>query len=143
MTTHRQITDLWADFQDVIANVDALATSADGHAPENALHDYSTRSTPWRLANLVGRETANERQHRGVTTVPGFSVGDAAKLHIMSNALYGATFPEMPPAHLFLTMRATAAEAMVIGYLVRAELTPEWMQRVEKLDYSELMKGAA
>jgi len=142
MTIHRQITDLWADFQDYIADYDSRSTSADGHAESNALHDYSTTRTPWRLANLVGRETASERQHRGVTSVPGFSVGDAAKLHIMSNAMWGASFSSLPPSHLYLTMRQTAVEAVVIGYLLRDDLTVEWKDRVASLDYSELMQEA-
>lgn len=141
----RAINQLWRQFQQAIdaADADGRGFSADGHAEVNALHDYTTERG-WRLANLVGRESANERQHRKTSTAPvSFTVAAAARVHIMNNAAWGATRDMQLPAHCFLTMRQTAAEAVVIGFLVRKELTEEWIAAVGKLDYSELMQVSA
>jgi hypothetical protein len=138
----RKINKLWEIFRNAVdaANADGQkANSADGHAEVNALHDY-TRDNSWRLNNLLGRETANERRHRRNEISPrGFSVGTAAKLHIMNNAGHGSTLPAMPPAHLFLTMRQTAIEAEIIGFLARKYLSAVWRAELETLDYSTLM----
>lgn len=136
----KQINQLWEEFRSTIDAVDKLADSADGHAEVNALHDY-TQDRDWQLASLLGRETANERQHRKGSEAPkAFGVGAAARLQIMTNAAYGASLPKMPSAHLFLTMRQTAIEAEVIGYLLRGHLSQEWRNAVDSIDYSKLMQ---
>lgn len=143
---HVQVLDIraaWKQFTQAIDQADAEGQklqSADGHAECNALRNYSSHEQPWRLANLLGRETANERKHRHGTEPRSFPVGDAAKLHLMSAAAYGATLKAAPSSTLFLTMRPTAAEAEVIGYLCRATLSAEWRNTVESIDYSKLMQ---
>lgn len=139
----KAINQLWEQFQ---AAIDAAYDDAkpsrtgDGHAVANALADYTTERNPWRMANLLGRETANERQHRRGSEAPkSFSVGDAAKLLIMTNAADGAEAGIMPPAHWFLTMRPTMVESQVIGFLTRSRLSAKWINEVQALDYSKLM----
>ncbi len=142
---YKQINQLWEAFTEAIDRADVEGkklNSADGHAECNALHDYSSQRNPYRLASLHGRETANERQHRRISAAPNsFTVGLAAKLHIMSNAAYGATLHAMPSAHLFLTVRPTAIESEILGYLCRAQLSIEWRNAVSSLDYSKLMEN--
>lgn len=138
------ISKLWEQFRAAIDAADAdgrKLNNADGHAECNALHDYSSEKN-WRLFNLLGREQANERQHRGVPyygTNAKLSVRDAAMLQIMQQASYQAWEGVMPPAHHFLTMRATAVEAAVIGYLCRKRLDQKWRETLATLDYSKLM----
>jgi len=139
-----KINKLWNQFRASIDAADAdgkKLNNADGHAECNALHDY-TSDRNWRLFNLLGREQANERQHRGVPYYGNnarLSVRDAAMLQLMQQASYGASQGVMPSAHLFLTMRVTAVEAWVIGFLCRKHLGKEWHEALAKLDYSELM----
>lgn len=144
MNTKTKIDKLWKVFQDAIDAADSNgqnAHNADGHAAVNALHDYTTDRS-WRLNALLGRETANERQHRRTSLAPAsFSVASAAKLHLMNGAAYGSTKTEMPAATLFLTMRQTAAEAEVIGYLCRVTLSQAWRDELETIDYAKLMQS--
>ena len=144
MTTKTKIDRLWEQFQNAIDAADAEGQkqhSADGHAAVNALRDY-TSDRSWRMNALVGRETANERQHRRTSSAPAsFTVGSAAKLHLMNAAAYGSTKSEMPLATLFLTMRQTAAEAEVIGYLCSATLSQTWRDELETIDYAKLMQS--
>ena len=86
-------------------------------------------------------ETANERQHRSNRTVQGFSSKTAAKLIILDNIADGSRLLEMPKSTMFLVMRKTAAESIVIGWLLRHTLTAEWRDAVKSLDYATLMKG--
>ena len=142
MTTTHQIRNLWMAFQNAIDLADAAGrklNNADGHAQCNALHDYTSQRN-WRMRGLIGRETANERQHRKTTSSPsGFSAGDAAKLQIMQWASFAAELNVMPSAHYFLTMRPTAVEAEVIGFLCRSELRQSWRDELATLDYATLM----
>jgi len=142
MNAHRQISNLWMAFQnaiDLADNEGRKLNNADGHAQCNALHDY-TKDRNWRMANLLRRETANERQHRrGGNNPVSFSVSDAAKLQIMQWAAFAADLNVMPSAHLFLTMRPTAVEAEVVGFLCRAWLNKSWRDELATLDYTELM----
>lgn len=145
MDTHRTIANLWNAFQNAIdlANADGLKlNNADGHAECNALRDY-TRDRNWRMSNLLGRETANERKHRSTTISPkDFTVGDAAKLQIMQWAAFAQELDSLPSAHLFLTMRPTAVEAEVIGFLCRKHLNDTWRERLAELDYAKLMQAS-
>jgi len=93
-------------------------------------------------ARLLGRESANERQHRSNRpSVPGFSVEIAAKLILMSQISAGSKLDAMPNATEFLVFRQTAAEARLIGYLIREFVSDEWRTAVESLDYADLMKA--
>lgn len=149
MSTASKVNKLWEEFRDAIdaSYADGQKNgkfSGDAHAEVNCLRDYA-RDISWHddLAGLVGRETANERQHRRNEISPrDFSVGTAAKLILMNQASFGSTLPAMPPATLFLTARQSAAEAEVIGYLCREHITAEWRAELATLDYAKIMAAA-
>jgi hypothetical protein len=141
MEAKKTINLLWIELRQRINQAYAVADKTrndDGMC----LRDYA-ENISWsdNLAALLGREATNERQHRSNRpSVPGFSVETAAKLLVMENIRSGATKEAMPSATTFLVFRQTAAEAQVIGFLVREYLDQEWRQAVENLDYSRLMK---
>jgi hypothetical protein len=137
-TTHQHITQLWIELRDAIEHAYQAATTEEG----KALRDYA-RNISWSddLEKLLTAETANEKQHRQSRPVRGFSSQDAAKLIICGNVLRGTELETIPSALTFITFRPTAAEANLLGYLIRAHVTPEWKASVESLDYSECMKN--
>ncbi len=142
MGTKSKVDNLWMAFENAITIAYKQANSAE---PAACLRDYA-RDISWNddLAKLVGRETANERQHRSNNRSPAnFSVGTAAKLILMNAASNGAHLTAMPGADIFLRFRHTAAEAEVIGYLVRAHLNQSWHDELATLDYAKLMKEAS
>ncbi len=147
MSANSTINKLWEQFRDAIDATYADGQkngkfSGDAHAEVNCLKDYA-RDQSWHddLAGLLGRETANERQHRrNELPIRSFSVGSAAKLILMNQVSFGSKLPAMPPATLFLTARQSAAEAEVIGYLCREHITDEWRAELDTLEYAELMK---
>jgi hypothetical protein len=146
LNTHQRINQLWEHFRDAIdaAYDDAQNKSFSGsaHDESSCLRDYA-RNISWSdaVARLLATETANERQHRQSRTIRGFSSQDAAKLIICNNVLRGSELASIPSALTFITFRASAAEANLLGYLVRAHLATGWKQSVESLDYSECMKS--
>jgi hypothetical protein len=146
-TTHQHINQLWNQFRDAIdaAYTDAQTKKFSGSAHEESscLRDYA-RNVSWSDAveKLLTSETANERQHRQSRSVSGFSSQDAAKLIICGNVLRGSELETIPSALTFITFRASAAEANLLGYLIRAHVTPEWKQSVQSMDYSECMKSS-
>ena len=146
-TTHQHINQLWEHFRDAIdaayADAQTQAFSGSAHDEISCLRDYA-RNISWSDAveKLLTSETANERQHRQSRTVRGFSSQDAAKLIICGNVLRGSELSAMPSALTFITFRASAAEANLLGYLIRAHVTPEWKQSVGSMDYSECMKSS-
>jgi hypothetical protein len=138
-TTHQHINQLWEHFRDAID-----AAYADTQNPNrDFLRDYA-RNQSWSDAveKLLAEETANEREHRQSRTIRGFSSQDAAKLIICGNVLRGSELETIPSALTFITFRHSAAEANLLGYLIRDHVTPEWKQSVNSLDYSECMKSA-
>jgi hypothetical protein len=142
MRTKQRIDHLWQDFEDAI---NAAYLEANKTRDENGacLRDYA-RDISWNdnLAQLLRRETANEKQHRNSRpSVPGFSAESAAKLILMNQVGAGALLPTMPLATEFLQFRQTAAEARVIGFLVKKFITVEWRTSLAHLDYSQLMKS--
>jgi hypothetical protein len=142
MSTKTKVDKLWDELRGTINK--AYAAAGDNEDLQ-ALRDYA-ENVSWSddLAALLGRETANERQHRrNRPTVPGFSAGTAAQCILMNNVRMGAEGDEMPSAVKFLVCRQTAIEAEVIGFLIRDYLSPEWCAAVNTLDYSELMKASA
>ena len=151
MNTTQTINGLWQELRQAInrtyeqgSGAD-LRTQAGIDAQDNAgvLRDYA-ENISWSddLAALLGRETANERQHRtNRPSVPGFSANTAAKLILMENVSKGAQMAELPKATAFLVLRRTAVEAEVIGYLISGQLSTEWHQAVKSFDYSKLMKA--
>lgn len=146
-TTHQHIDQLWEQFRDAIdaayADAQTKDFSGSAHDESSCLRDYA-RNISWSdaIERLLASETANERQHRQTRTVRGFSSQDAAKLIICGNVLRGSELAEIPSALTFITFRTSAAEANLLGYLIRAHVTPEWKESVDSMDYSECMKSS-
>ena len=147
LNTHQHITQIWSGLRDAIDTAYAASQkkefNADGLSEVNCLRDYA-QNISWNdsLEKLLRSEVQNEMQHRGTRPVRGFSSQDAAKLIICNNVLRGSELKTIPSALTFITFRPSAAEANLIGYLIRAYLTPEWKQSVQSLDYSECMKSS-
>ncbi len=142
MDVKKKVDNLWMAFENAITLAYKQANSSE---PAACLRDYA-RDVTWNddLAKLVGRETANERQHRNGNRAPAnFSVGTAAKLVLMNAASHGMQLTEMPGADIFLRFRHTAAEAEVIGFLVKAHLNQSWNDELATLDYAKLMQERA
>jgi len=143
-TTHQHLNQLWEKLRDAIdaAYAESQKThfSGSAHDESSCLRDYA-RNVSWSddLAKLLAIETTNERQHRQTRTIRGFSSQDAAKLIICGNVLRGSELQTIPSALTFMTFRASAAESNLLGYLIRAHVTPEWKKAIESLDYSECM----
>ena len=146
-TIHQHINQLWEQFRDAIdaAYADAQTKNFSGgaHDESSCLRDY-VRNSSWSDAveRLLASEAANERQHRQNRTIRGFSSQDAAKLIICGNVLRGSELAEMPSALTFITFRPSAAEANLLGYLIRAHVRTEWKQSVAFKDYCQCMKSA-
>lgn len=143
MNTHEKINQLWEQMRDSIDSA-YKAEQADpdrsGDALCGALRDYA-RDISWsdNLAALLGRETANERQHRRNRTSPkGFSIQDAAKLIVMNCFRCGAD-GVLPSAIAFLIFRQTAVEAETVGFLCKAHVDQPWKSALAQLDYAKLM----
>ena len=141
MNTKQKVDMLWREMREAINTAYAIADE-ERNKDGICLRDYA-ENISWSdsLAGLLGRESANERQHRSNRpSVPGFSIETAAKLILMDNMKDGASKAEMPRATASLVFRKTAIEAQVIGYLIRDRLTPEWRESVSSLDYAKLMQ---
>jgi hypothetical protein len=136
---HQHITHLWSELRGIIDKTYQANIGEDA----KSLRDYA-RNQSWSddLEKLLAEETANERQHRSLRSVRGFSSSDAAKLIICGNVLRGAELTAMPSALTFITFRRTAAEANLLGYLIRANVTQEWKDAVSSLDYAECMEAS-
>jgi hypothetical protein len=136
---HQHITHLWSELRDIIDQTYQANIGEDA----KSLRDYA-RNQSWSddLEKLLAEETANERQHRSLRSVRGFSSTDAAKLIICGNVLRGSELTEMPSALTFITFRHSAAEANLLGYLIRANVTLGWKQAVSSLDYAECMEAS-
>jgi hypothetical protein len=136
---HSHITRIWSTLRDTIDKTYQANIGEDA----KSLRDYA-RNQSWsdNLEKLLAEETANERQHRSRRSVSGFSSSDAAKLIICGNVLRGSELTAMPSALTFISFRHSAAEANLIGYLVRANVTPEWKDAVSSLDYAECMEAS-
>ena len=134
MTLEKHVDTLWAQLERAID-----ASTHDGEV----LSDY--KSTAWQcnLDSLLKTATAEERQHRS-GMYSGQYRGSArfgAKVIMLSNVADGAALKSEPLAKLFLMIRRSAAEAMTLGYYLRADLTPEYIAAAQKLDYSDIMNG--
>jgi hypothetical protein len=143
MKTKTQIDRLWEEFRDAIDAAYQVANKTRDDAGI-CLRDYA-QNVSWNdnLKQLLQRETANERQHRSTRpSIPGFSAETAAKLILLNQASAGSLLATMPQATEFLVFRQTAAEARVIGFLIRESLSVEFRESFSQLDYSELMKAA-
>lgn len=144
MTTKHEIDNLWREMRRFINEAYALDRNPSDDNSTGCLRDYA-ENISWSddLAALLGREAANERQHRSNRpSVSGFSAETAAKLIIMRNVRGGAALAEMPKATTFLVLRQTAVEAEVIGWLIKARIDPRWLEAIESYDYAKLMQPA-
>lgn len=145
--THDHISQIWTGLRDAIDAAYAASQkkefNADGLSEVNCLRDYA-QNISWNdsLEKLLRSEVQNEKQHRGTRPVRGFSSQDAAKLIICNNVLRGSELQTIPSALTFITFRSSAAEANLIGYLIREQVTADWKASVQSLDYSECMKEA-
>ena len=144
MTTKTQISRLWQQFLERPSTRRTRKQTRTRHDQDGqCLRDYAEHIS-WsdNMASLLGREAANERQHRRSRPGPSdFSVDTAAKLILLDNAAKGAGLSEMPRSTAFLVLRRTAVEAETIGFLARKYLSAEWRSAVSSLDYAKLMKG--
>lgn len=142
MTKSHVIKNLWQEMREAINKTYAQRPDPENDHDADCLRDYA-EDISWSddLAALLGRETANERQHRNNRpAVPGFAASTAAKLILMENVRKGAEMSQLPRATAFLVLRQTAVEAEVIGFLIRENLAKEWKDAIASLDYAQLMK---
>ena len=131
MKIEKQVNTLWNQLQRVID-----ASSYDGEF----LHDYRESSWHDALGKLLAIAIEGERGHRrfvGHSYPVSAPIG--AKVILLSNFADGAKLKTMPAATLWLSIRRDAAEAMTLGYLLRGDLTAEWLAAAESLDYAEIM----
>lgn len=119
-----------------------------------ALNDYAReRYARDKFARLLADEARAEREHRrfcaSLNQPFALTVRDAARVILLSNIEHGAhqatpplglTPGQNPDARWFLTLRATAAEAMTIGFLLANELSPELRAELRALDYAKLVE---
>ena len=120
MARTNRINEQWEQFQKYIGIAYKAAATAD---EQSALHDYAPDiSMRDGLADLLARETANERQHRrGNRRNPSdFSSQTASKLILMQKAADGSEMKDCPSALHFLIYRREAIEAEVIGWCCRS-----------------------
>lgn len=107
-----------------------------------ALRDYvHNQSMRDKFAALVDRETAHERQHRRLAPDAWrfkFGAKHGATICILNNIGDGAKLTQAPAAVSFITIRDTAAEAMLVGWMARAELAkdPGLLDALALLDYA-------
>lgn len=125
----KQIKSLWKEL------VSAIDQTKNADAQEFRRNDF------YRLETLLQEETANERQHRRfVSGAYAVSSSVGAKITLLHNVARGARLSEMPTATTFILFRRSAAEAMLLGYLLRDGLTPQFVDEAYSLDYPSLMK---
>lgn len=135
---------LWTDFRDAIDR----AYAADKTGDAACLRDYA-RNVSWHdaLDALVSAEKAAEREHRGFgRRLLGYpppraiSAEHSARLLLLHNAADGAKLAAMPASTDWLIYRRPAVEATLLGYLVRAHVSPDWVAACAALDYAEAVK---
>lgn len=138
MKSHDHINAMWQGLREII---NETYQNNESREERLALRDYA-ENISWSddLEKLLREETANEKQHRGTRSVRGFSSQDAAKLVLCGNVLSGSRLKQIPSALTFITYRKSAAEANLIGWIVKEFITPEWLALVESKDYGQLMK---
>jgi len=142
MNVKREVNRLWEEFRQAINTAYADANKRNDE-DGICLKDFA-ENISWHdgLAELLACESVNEKRHRSNRpSIPGFSVDTAAKLILMSNVADGSRLLDMPKATIFLLLRKTAAESIVLGFLSRHFVTTEWRDAVAALDYAQLMKN--
>lgn len=91
--------------------------------------------------DLVDRETKHERRHRrGAPNGWRFKFGakHGARIVMLHNTGDGARLDQAPEATAFISMRDTAAEAVLVGYLAREALRADagLLDALQLLDYA-------
>jgi hypothetical protein len=143
MNRTKYVNTKWEEFRRFLT-----ASYASNGRPEeqNALHDYVPNvAYQDALADLLRRETANEKKHRNMTrrNPRDFSSQIAAKLILMQKAADGSEMKDCPSALQFLYCRREAIEAEVLGWCCRWIITDPWRVAVRALDYPTVMKEVA
>lgn len=137
---HAHIARIWSELRDIVDKTYQASEKM------RSLFAVYARNQSWSddLERLLAEEIANERQYRyrSLRSVRGFSCSDAAKLIICGNVLRGAELTARPSALTIITFRRPAAEANLLGYLIRANVTSEWKDAVASLDYADCMEAA-
>jgi hypothetical protein len=131
---------LWEQLEDALTR--GYKTNAE---VREHLRDY-VPDVGWndKLAALVGREAAAEREHRkfvGGEFNENVPVGVSARLMVVQKIGEGAQLASMPLATDFLNMRHSAVEARVVGYLLREVLSEEWVAEAVALDYAKAVSA--
>jgi hypothetical protein len=137
-----EIEQLWGQLQATCTRAAASEQSKDQSAIRDALRDYAGEDGK-RMLDLLAREIQHEKGHRRFTsyTNQGYplSARTGAMLLICENTARGTDNANMPPATNFIIWRDTAAEAWLLGFMLRGYLSPEWIKRAKALDYSAIM----
>ncbi len=110
--------------------------------PRSVLRDYvRNHSMLDKFDDLIDRETSHERRHR--RSAPAgwrfkFGAKQGALIVMLNNIGDGARLEQAPDAVSFISMRDTAAEAVLIGWLARVALQadPGLLEALELLDYA-------
>jgi hypothetical protein len=112
-----------------------------------AIRDYVRNQHMFdKFDDLIDREVQGERRHRKHAPA-GFvypiSVRQAATAIILHNLGSGAAREAMPSAVLFISLRDTAAEAMLVGYLARVALRADagLLEALDALDYAQAVRS--
>lgn len=143
----QQIDALWEQLRGIINysyNRQRAAENHDEAEIADALRDFAeNQSMNDALLSLLDREAASEVKHRNfVSGSYPISKTTSAKLLIMAAVVQGAGMLAMPSALSFLLLRKTAAEARVLGFLIRHDIPGDWLKEAAALDYSKIMNAA-
>lgn len=140
---------LWREFRDAI-DAAYRAHKADGYRHEDDRHvlrDYVRNMSMRDAVDVLEQaEIAGEREHRAFGRRLVGDIGrrmpheQAARLILLGHAATGAQCAAMPSAIEWLTGRRSCTEAQLIGYLIRAHVSPEWIAACDALDYAEAVK---
>lgn len=116
--------------------------SVDYNDERARLRDYVTNMAMFdKWDELIERETSHERRHR--RGAPNgwrfkFSAKHGARIVLLNNVGDGARLEASPSALTFISMRDTAAEAMLVGWLAREALKADagLLDALALLDYA-------
>lgn len=117
--------------------------SVDYSDPRARLRDYVRNMAMFdKYDDLIDRETKHERRHRrGAPAGWRFKFGakHGARIVMLNNIGDGARAETGPTAESFISMRDTAAEAVLVGWLAREALQadPGLLEALALLDYAE------
>lgn len=132
---------LWRQFRTAI---DAAYKGAQSDDPAAALRDYAENvGLIDKLDRLVRTTTQEERQHRShkPASLPPYRVSavHCARLLILHAAGDGAARTTAPESTDWLIYRREHCEAELIGWLIRAHVSPEFVSACNALDYAKVV----